>query len=203
MKNILTDTTSGRATMTAALTLTLFLVLAGPTFAQTRTLNVIPAGAASSHSAQMPQGVKVLAQLPLDGQPVTRMYTQWESGRTYLYIEHGGESRTAVDVTKKRNPQIVSHQPAKLETARVQSAEGGPIEVSWPNVIAEFDNVGGRGMLGALQSDSPDDAQLLQAFGRDSSTLVDRDRNLVFFASSTRLLIVEDGRWKGMDYTIN
>jgi hypothetical protein len=131
------------------------------------------------------------------------MYTQWEGGRTYLYMEHGGESRTAVDVTKKRNPQIVSHEPAKVETARLQTAEGGMIEISSPNVIAEFDNVGGRGMLGTMQSDDPDDAQLLQAFGRDSSNLADRDRNLIFFASPTRLLIVEDGRWKGMDYTIN
>jgi hypothetical protein len=77
------------------------------------------------------------------------------------------------------------------------------IEISSPNVIAEFDNVGGRGMLGTMQGDDPDDAQLLQAFGRDSSNLADRDRNLIFFASSTRLLIVEDGRWKGIDYTIN
>jgi hypothetical protein len=189
--------------MTAALTLTLFLLLAGPTFARTRGLNAIPAGAVSSHTAQAPQGVKVLAQLPLDGQPVTRMYTQWESGRTYLYIEHGGRQLTAVDVTKKRNPQVVNHEPGKVEASKYQPAEGGMIEVAPPSVIAEFDNVGARGTLSNLQRDNPDDAQLLLAFGRDSANLADRDRNLIFFASPTRLLIVEDGRWKGMDYTVN
>jgi len=44
---------------------------------------------------------------------------------------------------------------------------------------------------------------VLQAFGRESSNLADRDRNLVFFASPAQLLIVEDGRWNGVDYTIN
>jgi hypothetical protein len=47
------------------------------------------------------------------------------------------------------------------------------------------------------------DAPLLQAFGRDSNNLADRDRNLIFFASPTQLVIVEDHRWYGMDYYIN
>jgi hypothetical protein len=58
-------------------------------------------------------------------------------------------------------------------------------------------------MLSILDSNDPDDAQLPQAFGRESSNLADRDRNLIFFASPTQLLIVEDGRWKGVDYTVN
>ena len=58
-------------------------------------------------------------------------------------------------------------------------------------------------MLSALESNDPDDSVLLQAFGRDSSNLVDRDRNLIFFASATQLVIVEDHRWYGMDDYIN
>jgi hypothetical protein len=52
-----------------------------------------------------------------------------------------------------------------------------------------------------LQINNPEDAPLLQAFGRDNTNLADRDRNLIFLASATRLLIVEDGRWKGLDCT--
>jgi len=50
---------------------------------------------------------------------------------------------------------------------------------------------------------NPGDAQLLQAFGRESSNLADSDRRLIFFASPAQLLIVEDGRWKAVDYTAN
>jgi hypothetical protein len=57
--------------------------------------------------------------------------------------------------------------------------------------------------LNILESTNPDDALLLQAFGRENSNLADRDRNLIFFASPGQLLIVEDGRWNGVDYTIN
>lgn len=52
---------------------------------------------------------------------------------------------------------------------------------------------GVRGMLSILESGDPDDAQLLH-FGRESSNLVDRERNLIFFASPAQLLIVEDDR---------
>lgn len=204
MKNNLSDNTSGRVAKMAVPIFALFLSVAAPAFAQVGVLHAVPAAAVSSVSAPAPKGVKVLAQVPLDGRPVTRMYTQLEGGRTYLYIEHGGQQLTAVDVTKKRNLQVVSHEPGKVDATRYQElAEGGTIEAFAPNVSAGFDNVGGRGTLSILQSNDPDDAPLLRAFGRDSSNLADRDRNLMFFASSTQLLIVEDDRWKGMDYTIN
>jgi hypothetical protein len=61
------------------------------------------------------------------------------------------------------------------------------------------DNVGGHGLLSILESSDRDDAQLLQAVGRATSNLADRDHHLIFFASPVLLLIVEDGRWKGMD----
>lgn len=35
------------------------------------------------------------------------------------------------------------------------------------------------------------------------SNLVDRGRDLIFFAAPAQLLIVEDSHWKGVDYTIN
>jgi hypothetical protein len=43
----------------------------------------------------------------------------------------------------------------------------------------------------------------LQAFGRETSNLANRDRPLTFFASPAQLLIVDEGRWKGMDHSIN
>ena len=75
---------------------------------------------ASSSSPQAPKGVKVLARVPLDGLPVTRMYTQWEHGRPYLYVEHGGRQLTTVDVTKKQNPQLVDHEPAMIQPRRYE-----------------------------------------------------------------------------------
>jgi len=205
MNRIQPETTSGRVAKIVAPTLAFLLSLATPAFSQTRAMNAVPAAAVSSASAQLPKGVKVLAQVPLPGLPVTRMYTQSESGRTYLYIEHGRRQLTTVDVTKKQNPQIVDHAPAKVEPTRYQDlAEGGTIEVASPwQVKAGIDNVSGRGMFSILESSDPDDALLLQVFARANSNLADRDRHLIFFQSPAQLLIVEDARWKGMDYTIN
>jgi hypothetical protein len=205
MKHILSETLGGRVTKIAAPVLVLFLSLTAPVFSQARVVNA--AIGVSSASPQAPKDVKVLARVPLNGLPVTRMFTQWEYGRTYLYIEHGGQPLTTVDVTKKKNPQIVNHEPGRVEPRRyeeIQDSDGGTIEVSSPwHVNAGFDSLGGRGIFSILESSDPDDAQLLQAFGRESSNLADRDRNLIFFASPSQLVIVEDGRWKGVDYTVN
>jgi hypothetical protein len=168
-------------------------------------VNMSPAIAASATNPQLPKGVKVLADIPLQGQPVTRMYTQTEYGRTYLYIEHGRQSLTTVDVSKKQNPQIVNHEPATAEPARYEQLfEGGSIEVSpLSQVIGGFDNVGGRGMLSTLKSGDPDDTSLLQAFGPKYSNLPDRDRRLVYFASPSQLVIVQDGRTTAIDFYMN
>ena len=205
MKRIQFETLGDRTAKIAAPALVFFLWLAAPASSQTRVMNASPAAGIFWANTQVPKGVKVLAQVPLDGLPVTRMYTQWEYGRIYLYIEHGGQQLTTVDVTRKQSPQVVNHEPATVEHGWYQElAEGGTIEVSpYRHVNPGVDNVGGRGMLSALESNDPDDSVLVQAFGRDSSNLADRDRNLIFFASPAQLLIVEDGRWKGMDYSIN
>jgi hypothetical protein len=205
MKRIQFETMGGRVAKIAARALVFFLSLAVPAFSQTRVMNALPAAAVFWANTQVPKGVKVLAQVPLDGLPVTRMYTQWEYGRTYLYIEQGRQQLTTVDVTRKQSPQVVNHEPATVEHSWYQElAEGGTIEVSPSrHVNAGVDNVGGRGMFSILENNNPDDAALLQAFGHEGSNLADRDRRLIFFASHTQLLIVEDGRWKGMDYTIN
>ena len=199
-KRILSETMGGRIAKIAAPMLVLFLSSAAPVFSQTREVNA--ALAASSAGPQAPKGVKVLARVPLDGLPVTRMYTQWEYGRTYLYIEHGGQQFTTVDVTKKQKPQVVNHDPGKVEPKRYEElAEGGTIEVSPPwHVNAGIDNVGGRGMLSILASSDSDDVQLLQAFGRGSSNLADRDAHLIFFASPAQLLVVQDHRLSTAGY---
>lgn len=183
----------------------LFLSLAAPGFAQTHIVNALPAVAASTADTQLPKGVKVVARVSLDGRPVTRMYTQWEYGRTYLYIEHGRQPLTAVDVTNKGNPQVVNHTPGKAEPQRYQElAEGGTIQVSplW-NVNPGIDNVGGRGMRSILENSDPEDAKLLQTFGPAYNDLPDRDRRLVYFASASQLLIVQDNRLTLIDYTYN
>ena len=205
MKRIKFETMGGRVAKIAAPALVFFLSLAAPAVSQTNSVNAIPGAAVSSASTPAPKGVKVLARVPLPGLPVTRMYTQWESGRNFLYIEHGSEQITTVNITKKRNPQVVNHRPALVEPRRFeQLAEGTEIVVSPPvRVVAGVDNLGGRGMLSVLESTNAADAPMLQAFGRDSSNLADRDRNLIFFASPTQLVIVEDHRWYGMDYYIN
>jgi hypothetical protein len=203
MKHIQSETMSARLAKMAAV-LVFFLPLTAPAFSQTNVVNA--ALAVSSVGPLAPAGVKVLARVPLAGQPVTRMFTQWEHGRTYLYIEHAGQPLTTVDVTKKRHPQVVNHEPAKVEPKRYEElAEGGTIEVApLSNVEPGFDNnAGGRGMFSVLESSDPGDAQLLQAFGRESGNLADSDRHLIFFASPAQLLIVEDGRWKAVDYTAN
>jgi len=173
-----------------------------PAFAQVSSLNMLPAAAASSSIAPLPQGVKVLANVPLQGTPITRMFTQREYGQTFLYIEHGQQPLTAVDVTKKRNPRIVEHQPGKVEPVRYEAlSEGGSMEI-WPqHVRAGVDNRGGRGTSSVLESSDPNDAKLLQAFVAENANLVDRDSRLVYFASESQLFIVQDNRWTPYDPT--
>jgi hypothetical protein len=199
MKHTLSETTGGCVAKIAVPMLAFLLSAATPAVSQNHVVDaavdVSPAG------PQAPKGVKVLARVPLDGLPVTRMYTQWEYGRTYLYLEHGPQQITAVDITKKNNPLIVDHAPGKVEPERYQELfEGGTIEVSpiW-HVNTGVDNIGGRGILSVLQSSRSDDAQLLQAFGSDDNNLVEPCRNLVFFASPARLLLIEDARGNGDD----
>lgn len=182
----------------------LFLSLATePGFAQMLMPNALPAVAAITRTMQLPRGVHVVGHVSLDGQPVTRLYTQWEYGRTYLYIEHGGRLLTTVDVTHKKNPQIVNHAPGTVESPRyAELAEGGTIQVSsLRHVNAGIDNVGGRGMLSVLKSGDPADAAVLRAFGPEYSNLADRDSSLVYFASPLQLLIVQDNRFTAIDYT--
>ena len=199
MKTRLFATLGDRIAKTAALTL--FISLAVPVFAQTRMVNMSPAIAASSTNTQLPKGTKVIASISLDDQPVTRMYTQTEYGKTYLYIEHSRQSLMTVDISKKQNPQVVNHEPGKVEPARYEQLyEGGSVQVSPQYVNAGFDNVGGRGMLSILESSNPDDANLLQAIGPKYSNLADRDRRLVYFASPSQLLIVQDNRLTAIDF---
>jgi len=170
-----------------------------PALAQAGRLDMFPAAAVGSPIAPLPKGVKVLAAVPLEGWP-TRMYTQREYGHTFLYIEHGQQPITTVDVTKKRSPRIVEHQPAKVERVRYEPLfEGGSIE-NWPqHVTAGVDNLGGRASV--LESSDPSDAKLLQTFLVENMNLVDRDSRLVYFASRSQLLIVQDNRSTPFDLT--
>jgi hypothetical protein len=197
MKHTLSETAGGCVAKIAVPMLAFFLSAATTAISQTRVVDA--AVAAPSAGLQAPKGVKVLARVPLDGLPVTRMYTQWEYGRTYLYLEHGPQQITAVDITGKNNPLIVDHAPGKIEPERYQELfEGGTIDISpiW-HVNTGVDNIGGRGILSVLQSSHSDDEQLLQAFGPEDNNLVEPCRNLVFFASPARLLVIEDARGKG------
>jgi hypothetical protein len=173
-----------------------------PALAQSSLLNVFPAIAVNSPTVQLPKGVKVVARVPLEGMPVTGMYTQREYGRTYLYIEHGQQSITSVDVTKKRNPRLVDHAPAKVDpVVYEQLFEGGTIEISHRQVFAGIDNVGGRGMFSVLDKDDLQDAKMLEALGQGNRNVVDRDSQLVYFVSPSQLLIVQDNRLTPVDFT--
>ena len=185
------------------LVLVLFLSLELGASSQGLAMNYDPAGAISTGNVLAPEGVKVLAQLPLQGPPATRMYIQWEHGSTYLYIEQSGKL-TAIDISKKQSLRVVNHQPEAVITPCYEEADGGPIELPSANAARiVVDNATDRGTLSVLQANDPRDAQLLRFFGYNTSNLVDRDRHLIFFASPTRLLILQDGRWYGADYSIN
>ena len=173
-----------------------------PALAQVSPTDTFPAVVVSSPIAPLPKGVKVLAYVPLQGAPITRMYTQREYGHTFLYLEHGQQPLTAVDVTKKRSPRIVEHQPAKMEPVRYEPlSEGGSMEI-WPrHVTAGVDNFAGRGSSSVLEGSDSNDAKLLQTFLAENTNLVDRDSRLVYFASPSQLFIVQDNRPTAFDLT--
>lgn len=180
-----------------------FASLTIPAFAQVAPRDMFAAPAVSSAIVPLPHGVKVLARVPLQGTPITRMYTQREYGHTFLYIEHGQQSLTAVDISKKRNPHIVEHQPAQVDPVRYEAAsEGGSMEV-WPRpVMAGLDTHAAHGTFSSvLESSNPHDARLLQAFVAENANLVDRDSELVYFASPSQLFIVQDNRPTSYDLT--
>jgi hypothetical protein len=188
-----------------ALSAVLAFFLSVPVAAQTHFIDAVPALAVSSVSPQLPSGTKIIAQVPLPGQPVTRMYTQSEYGRTYLYLEHGELPFTTVDITRKKSPQIVNHAPGNIEPGTYEELfEGGTIDVApqW-EVSAGLDNIGGRGMRSVLESSSPNDKTLLQAFGTQYANLVDGDRRVVFFASPSQLVVVQDNRLTAIDFIGN
>lgn len=183
-------------------TLVLLVSLAIPVSAQICVSNLYPAVAAASSGPEVPKGVEIVAIVPMQGQAATRMYTQYEYGRTYLYIEHGSQPLTVVDVTRKRNPQIVGQRPSVIEPARYEQLwEGGSIQVS-PLFTgsAGFDSRGVQGMLSTLQASDPADAKLLRAFGQNYANLVDRDRRLVYFASPRYLFVIQDSRVTAIDF---
>jgi hypothetical protein len=196
MNNRLLAACGDRFTKLAALFFCTSLTL--PAFAQVAPVDMLPAVAMSSSIAPLPNGVKILARVPLEGTPVTRMYTQREYGHTFLYIEHGPQSLTTVDVTKKRTPRIVEHRPAQVEPVRYELlSEGGSME-NWPrHVTAGVDNLGIFNSV--LESSDPNDAKLLQVFA-ENTNLVDRDSRLVYFASRSQLLIVQDNRPTRFDF---
>ena len=176
-----------------------------PVSAQTKLMNAIHAAAVTSASPQLPRGTKIIAHVPLDGQSVTRMYTQSEYGHTYLYIQHGQYSFTTVDISKKQYPQKVDHAPGNIEPSLYEELfEGGSIEASasWA-VTAGVDSTEGAGMRSALENSDPNDAKLLRAFGSEYANLADRDRRLVYFASPSQLLIVQDNRMTEIDFIAN
>ena len=88
--------------------------------AQVRSSRVYRTIAVSSANPELPKGLRLIARVPLQGQPITRMYTQSEYGHSYLYLEHGQESVTSMDVSNKRIPQIVDHQPGRMEPAQYE-----------------------------------------------------------------------------------
>jgi hypothetical protein len=184
----------------------LSFLLATPASAQAKLMNAIPAAVAvSSANPQLPQETKIIAHVPLNGALVTRMYTQLEYGRTYLYIEQGRYAFTTVDISNKQNPQVVNHAPGSIApVVYEQLFEGGSIEVSpsW-KIQAGIDSAGGRGMRSVLESRDPNDAQLLGVFGQAYANLADRDRRLVYFASPSQLLVVQDKRMTEIDFITN
>ena len=176
-----------------------------PVSAQTKLMNAIHAAAVTSASPQLPRGTKIIAHVPLDGQSVTRMYTQSEYGHTYLYIQHGQYSFTTVDISKRQYIQKVDHAPGNIEPPLYEELfEGGSVEgsPSWA-VTAGVDSTEGAGMRSALENSDPNDAKLLRAFGSEYANLADRDRRLVYFASPSQLLIVQDNRMTEIDFIAN
>ena len=171
-----------------ALSAALAIFLSIPVVGQTPLVSAASGFALSTATLQLPSGTKIIAQVLLQDQPVTRMYTQSEYGRTYLYLEHGEQPFTTVDVTRKSRPQL----------------EGGTIDVApqW-EVCPGFDSLGGRGVRSVLESSNPDDVKLLQAFGASYANLADRDHHLVFFASNLYLFVVQDNRMTAIDFITN
>lgn len=192
MKTKLFAALVGGITLIAALS----LVVSASAFAQPRVEKAVPAYAVSDAGPQLPAGAKLVGRVQLDGRPVTHMYTQLEYGRMYLYIAHGQYSLTTVDISEDQNPQVVNHTPGNVDPALYEHFfKGGSADVSpsW-EIITGVDNQGGSVRRSVLEVSDPNDANLLGALGPEYSNLADRDRRLVYFASPSQLLVIQDNR---------
>ena len=64
-------------------------------------------------------------------------------------------------------------------------------------------SAGGRGMRSVLERGDASDAKLLGVFGQGYVNLAACDRQLVYFASPSQLLVVQDNRMRGIDFIPN
>ena len=114
----------------------------------------------------------------------------------YLYIGHGQYSFTTVDISEEQNPRVVNHTPGNVDPALYERLfKGGSVDVSpsW-EIITGVDNCGSSEIRSVLEASDPNDASLLRALGPEYANLADRDRRLVYFASPSQLLVIQDSR---------
>jgi len=171
-------------------------VVSVPAFAQSWMEKAVPPFAVTAANPHLPAGAKLVGRVRLDGRPVTHMYTQSEYGRMYLYIGHGQYSFTTVDISEEQNPQVVNHTPGNVDPALYERLfKGGSVDVSpsW-EIITGVDNWGSSEIRSVLEASDPNDASLLRALGPEYANLADRDRRLVYFASPSQLLVIQDSR---------
>lgn len=145
---------------------------------------------------------QVVSQLSLHGTPVVSMFMEREHGRTYLYLQRGGnEEFTTVDITNLRIPRVVEHRPVPkkvvapsadklgeytafemVEQAEVRPAP--PLPAVTPKTLRLVDVT------------DPDRPFAGQIFANVTATLGDPDHHRIFIASTDTLYILKE-REKG------
>lgn len=170
----------------------LVLLFAGGLFTPAQLLSAAP----SKTRAQ------VVSQLSLHGTPVVSMFMVREHGRSYLYLQRGGnEELTAVDITNLKVPRVVEHGPApkkvvappadKLgEYTALQAVEHAEVRPTPPQPAVTPKT------LRLVDITDPDRPIAGHIFANVTATLGDPDYRRIFIASTDTLYILKE-REKG------
>ena len=150
-----------------------------------------PALFASNHKAPDRNGesANVIAHVPLSGPSATRMFTQYQDGRRYLYVDQGAVNGvTVIDVSRPSHPVVVRHTTWPNDSASGDVRFLGS-DLAISEVPAQTVNQAPRtlNVLDVVDAGRP---AVLQTFSGVTSVLSDQPRNLLYVANNDGLWIL-------------
>jgi hypothetical protein len=132
--------------------------------------------------------IDIVANMPVNGGPITRFTMTRHINRSYLYIEHATHVLTLVDVTDAHHPTVVANLDLpSTGSGSVVIAAGDAALVSSDAPAADPVNEKTMTIVSFADRAHP---QTIRQFNKVTCTAVDNQRDLVFVANDQGLWIL-------------